>query len=314
MVFDLAVLLIAATALIPGTTQPSPVPPSAVSRDRAHISVYPPVHWDLRLYGRPDLSGSPAVHLTDDGLRVDGALVCVWPGGGWAVESSHNMVLGYRTRDAEDYRRCIPDGLPVLSMWGDNGKGAAALFIEVTARRGSIVESTWGARRLYFDLNSLPGDPQEPIPGAFLRRKGFLGWEWLPSERDQRRQIRAAYARRLREVEFSRFITDVRKCFSSTRAPDCLVPFVESPFADVEIAMAVGKTNEVTATELVRYVWTSARPDGDGRPIWYELRECLLNGEPEAIGRGYVHLQGDVHCTIERRADGWKLTSFYVGD
>jgi hypothetical protein len=93
-----------------------------------------------------------------------------------------------------------------------------------------------------------------------------------------------------------------------------LVPFVESPFADNENATAIGRTNEVTATELMRYAWTSARANEDGRPIWHDLRSCLVNGEPVAVSRGYVQLLGDVHCTIERKPGGWKLTSFYVGD
>lgn len=282
--------------------------------DRAHISVFPPTHWNLQFYGRPDLSGQPVIELTDEGLRIDGRLTCAWPGGRWNETRAANMVLGYATVDAEGYHPCVPHGLPLISTWGDKGLGAAAIYIEVASRRGRVVESRWGPRRLYIDLNTLPGDPREPIQDANLRTQGFLGWEWLLSEHEEQRQTRAAFARLLRQPAFKQFVDGVRSCLTSRRVPGCLAPFVESPFYHSNAAAALEKANYVTAAELVRYAWTAAGQSGGTGKAWDDLRSCLLDGVPVSVTPQFVQLSGAVLCNVERGRTGWKLTAFYVGE
>lgn len=141
----------------------------------------------------------------DEGLRLDGILTCSWPGGRWVEANAANMVLGYGSVDAQQYQRCVPQDLPLISTWSDQSRGAAAIYIEVMARRGPIIESLWGIRRVYLDLNALPGDPREAIDDANLRTEGFVGWEWLLSEHEERRQIRAAYEQLLRQPSFTEF-------------------------------------------------------------------------------------------------------------
>ena len=296
------------------TAIPQAGPPLELNPDRAHISVFPPSHWNLQFYDRPDLSGRPVIELTDQGLRIDGSLKCRWPGGRWNEMRAANMVLGYRTADAGDYHPCVPLGLPLISTWGDKGLGAAAIYIEVAARRGRVVESRWGARRLYLDLNTLPGDPREPIQDANLRTKGFLGWEWLLSENAEQRHTRAAYLRLLRQPAFKQFIDGVRSCLASRRVPGCLAAFVESPFYHSEAAAALGKTNFVTAAELVRYAWTAAGESGGTGRAWDDLRSCLLDGVPASVTPEFVQLSGAVLCNLELGRTGWKLTAFHVGE
>jgi len=149
----------------------------------AHIWVLMPDRWDVRLYSDPNLTGDPVIHLTDDGLFVNGERVCSWPGGRYDRAQEPNMVLGYR--DFGSVASQVYDGCrvqtPVLSTWGDNGIGTAAVFLEVAERRGNIVELRFGARKVYLDLNSLPGDPETPLPDVKHEARGFTGWIWVPA-------------------------------------------------------------------------------------------------------------------------------------
>ena len=291
---------------------PQAGPPLDLNPDRAHIWIFAPSHWNLEFYGRSDLSGEPVVELTDEGLRIDGRVVCPWPGGRWDEGRKMNMVLGYTSVDAGVYRPCVPPGLPLISTRSDSGLGVAAVYVEVVARRGAIVESRWGARRLYLDLNTLPGDPREPIPDASLRTRGFPGWEWLLSKHEEQRQTHAAYARLLREPAFRHFMDGVRSCLTSKQVPGCLVPFVKSPFYHTDAAAALGKDSHVTAAELVRYAWAAVGESGGTGKAWDDLRSCLLDGEPVSVTESTVQLSGAVVCNVERRPSGWKLTAFFV--
>lgn len=307
------VLALVLTVISPAAI-PQAGPPVDLNPDRAHIRVFTPSHWNLQFHGRPDLSGQPVIALTDEGLRIDGRLTCAWPGGRWNETRASNMVLGYATVDAEGYHPCVPQGLPLISTWGDKGLGAAAIYIEVASRRGRVVESRWGVRRLYLDLNTLPGDPREPIRNANLRTRGFLGWEWLLSEHDEQRRTRASYARLLRQPAFKQFVDGARLCLASTRVPGCLAPFVESPFYHSDAAAALKKAHYVTAAELVRYAWTAGGESGGTGRAWDDLRSCLLDGVPVSVTPTRVQLSGAVHCNVERGRTGWKLTAFYVGE
>lgn len=265
----------------------------------------------LRFYDQGDLAGQAAIELSDEGLRLDGRLVCAWPGGRWDQAHAANMVLGYRTVDAQDYRPCMPEDLPLISTWSDKGLGVAAIYIEVVARRGAIVESLWGARRVYLDLNTLPGDPREPIADAKLRMKGFLGWEWLRSGHEQRQQLRADFEQLLRQPDFREFVEGVRACLSSPRVPECLAPFVTTPFYHADAAAAIGKVNFVTAGELVRYLWTAKGESGGTRQGWQDVHSCLMAGEPVAVSPKSVQLSGAVLCNVTREGTRWKLSAFF---
>jgi hypothetical protein len=171
---------------VDGRTQ-RPGPPLTLDPLRAHVSVFPGNRApEIRLYAASDLSGDPPIRLDHRGLWVEGTLACSWPGGQYDPARRANMVLGYglRAGDLTDYRGC-PPGLPIVSTWGDRGVGTAALFIVVADRQGAIVAVPYGSRRLYLDLNALPGDPREPTNDLrrVVRLKGFVGWEWLPPER-----------------------------------------------------------------------------------------------------------------------------------
>jgi hypothetical protein len=294
---------------------PQAGPPLDLDPDRAHIRIFAPSHWGLKFYGRSDLSGDPVVELTDEGLRIDGRVVCRWPGGRWDERRETEMVLGYSSVDAGVYRPCVPPGLPLISTWSDSGRGTAAIYVEVAARREAIVESRWGARRLYLDLNTLPGDPREPIPDASLRlrTRGFLGWEWLLSKHEEQRQTHAAYSRLLREPAFRHFMDGVRSCLTSKHVPGCLVPFVGSPFYHRDAAAALGKDGHVTAAELVRYAWAAVGESGGTGKAWDDLRSCLLDGEPISVTQSTVQLSGAVVCDVERGPNAWKLTAFFAG-
>lgn len=280
----------------------------------AHIVVFPPSHWDIRLYGNPGLSGPAVLHLNDEGLSADGKLACSWPGGRWQESREANMVLGYRSVDATGYQGCTPADLPIISTWGDRGLGSAALYIEVVSRRGHIIETRWAARRLYFDLNSLPGDPRVSVPNAQLERKGFVGWEWLLSEREEARRTRVAFARLLREPGFKRFLQGARSCLSSSRVARCFAAFVKSPFYHSGAATALGKSNYVTPAEFVRYAWTAPGESGGSGKMWDDLCSCLTVGVPVAATSTKVQFSGTVLCNVELGRTGWALTAFYVDE
>jgi hypothetical protein len=134
------------------------------------VRLYPRTAPDLRFYADRTLTGTPGLRVDERGAFVGDRLVCAWPDGKYDVQNEANMVLGYRTRPEVGnavYDAC-PDGFPVVSMWGDQGKGGAALYIEVYSRRGTVIEVRFEGKRYYLDLNTLPGDPRSP--DATLKR------------------------------------------------------------------------------------------------------------------------------------------------
>jgi len=223
------------------------------------------------------------------------------------------MVLGYATREASGYLGCHPDDLPILSTWGDRGLGAAALYVEVIARHGHIVETRWRERRLYLDLNGIPGDPREAVPGVQLERKGFVGWEWLISENDQTRRDAADVARLEREPGFAAFRREVTACIQSAGAPGCFAAYVKSPFNHPGAAAAFGTPHSVSAEQFVQYAWTAVGDRGGSGRTWTDLVSCFAGGRIITATATTARFKGTLYCDVERGPAGWKLTGFFAG-
>jgi len=288
---------------------------------RAHIRLYLKEAPDLRFYERKNLLGAPAIHVNERGAFVGSTLVCSWPEGRYDQQNESNMVLGYATGPevgSSRYIRC-PDGFPVISTWGDRGKGAAALFIEVFSRTGRIVEVRFRDRSFYFDLNALPGDPRDPaeVPGSMfltgppassfdVRMKGFLGWQWEISEEEAARLKARAVNRLRRQPAFARFLRDVRRCLGVAQTPACLVPFLAETLSNEH-------GDSVTATQFADLAWREI--DSEGRRRWTDLEECFLSEDLDASDTAarFATLNG-WNCDLALGKTGWKLTDAFQGD
>ena len=280
-------------------------PAVGLNPSRPHVWIYGPEHWNLKLYDTPAMKGRPTIELNDHGLFANGALACSWPDGKWDPSNTGNMVLGYRT-SASSYTGCNPADLPIVSTWGDNGLGAAAHYIEVVAFTKTIAEAEWRGQRLFFDLDALPGDPNDPKPSFRLARKGFIGWEWMPSERVSRRRTALAFARLLREPAFSQFFHSVRHCIRSADAPNCLIPFVQSPFYDSDAG------DDVSAADWVRYAWGQRNEWSERK--WDLLDSCFFGERAVTAGPRFVQFGPSPLCDVELSHGKWRLTSVDIGE
>jgi hypothetical protein len=269
--------------------------PPRLNPNLPHVDIYPPAHWNLRLFARRDMSGRPAIELNDQGLFVDGTRVCAWPGGRWNPDDAANMLLGYDER--RTYIGCGAD-MPVLSIAGDNGLGAAAVYIEVVRRVGTVAEARYGSRTLYLDLNSLP--------------RG--GWDWLISEREQARRDAEAAQKLRQDPVFARFVRDVRACLSSSRTPGCFASFLESPFYDWDAAAKVARDYYVTAEQFVDYAASAPARGASSGKLWDEIVACFTNDRLLVMTPREARFEGDVNCDVKRTAAGWKVTSIFVGE
>jgi hypothetical protein len=278
--------------------------------DRAHVVIFGPTTWSVRFYGRSDVSGSPVAELTDDGLVIDRALVCPWAGGHWKG-SGDGTVLG-RPRPDDSYDSCVPQGFPVFTTSSQDVFGSPLLFIEVTRRRGSVVESRWNARRLFLDLRTLPVGPNGRVPGLKVNPSGRAGWEWDDAAHDVERRTRADFAHLMKDASFKAFLTDIRTCLLSAQAPDCLTPFLAAAVWDLW-AMDRNGTGELTPSEFVDYVWHAEGRVG-GATAWDDLRGCLTAPYPVLVYRNEVRFEKDVICDIKRQNGAWKLTAVYVSE
>lgn len=290
---------------------------------RAHVSLYLTEAPDLRFYARRDLTGPPEIVVNDLGAFVGKTLVCPWPGGRYDVSDRANMVLGYATRldiDSGKYTPC-PDGFPVISTWGDHGKGAAALYIEVFTRNRSLVEVRFRGKPYFVDLNALPGDPRPQLevagssfiaapslPLFGVKPKGFVGWEWEIPEVEATRLRASATARLRRQPEFAQFLKSAQACLSSSRVPACFVPFVDEILANPEIEPRV---YNVAAADFVDAVWRQANQDGRRR--WADLRECFFSQDLDpGIDRARLMTNQGWVCDLALTRNGWKLTGFFL--
>jgi hypothetical protein len=311
-----AMLLVVAVNVQDKATSPTT---ADLNPDRAHIQILLPDLDERReaphvaLYTSPALGGAPAIELTGDGLFVNGALVCSWPGGHFENERSYLMVLGYVDRDATDYRGC-PAGLPIKSVWEYADGKDAALFIEIAARNGSLIETRWGGKKYYFDLNALQGDPAvrgeaiDPVLTRVVRPKGYTAWAWIEPRRDTERRAAAALASVRREESFTTFVRDVKACLSSAATPGCLARFVKPEFYYAELWAKTNRPHAAPA-EFVDFVWHQR--DQSGGRMWNRLVACFTTGTLTDASKNAVRFQTDNDfCDIERTSSGWKLVSF----
>ena len=284
---------LAALILVLSGAQSPPAP--RLNPNLAHVDIYPPAHWNLRLFARRDMSGRPAIELNDEGLFVDGTRVCAWPGGRWNPDDAANMLLGYDERHA--YTGCGSD-MPVVSLAGDSGLGAAAVYVEVVRRIGTIAEARFGSRTVYLDLKSLPQG----------------GWDWLISEREQARRDAAAAQQLRQDPAFARFVRDVRACVSSSRAPGCFAAFLESPFYDWDAAAKVARDFYVTAEQFVDYLADAPARAASSGKLWDEIVACFTNDRLLVMTPREARFAGGVNCDVKRTPAGWKVTSIFVGE
>ncbi len=271
-------LSLLAVASVPGWAQ-------VLDSSKAHIEIVldekPPV---LLFYKSPALSGDPILALDATGLKIDGVLVCSWPGGRYN-RSDLMMVLGYDQRDErwEPVNGGCPPGVPVISGWNFGG---ATLSIAVDKREGPIVRVAYGSRSAYLDLRALPGDPRES-PEGFLKqlpRKGRIGWEWLPSEQEVRRHDAAVFAELQQVPAFSRFLAAIRNCLNSDDFVRC-IPAVADPdirheggswtglvsFLDYLAQASVPTPGETVASELRRCFGSGGRFRNSGAPSFVQF-------------------------------------------
>jgi hypothetical protein len=284
-------------------------PPVELNPRHAHVLLYPKAAPDLKLYRSRELAGPPAIRLNERGAFVGDQLVCSWPGGRYDTSDSANMVLGYETPPVAGNVKYVPcpAGFPIISTWGDGGHGTATLLIEVSSRKGAIIEVRFAGKPYYLDLRSLPGDPRQPEPSLGMARRGVLGWEWVISGDEAGKAAKAAADRLRRRPAFARFFTEARACVSSAGAPQCFLPFVQEKLYFPEAGLADG---HVTPEQFTNYVWKTI--DRDGWTLWRHLRGCFVDGELSAAETAATIVSDDGWtCELEETRGGWKLVQFF---
>lgn len=274
--------------------------------DRAHVEVFltdsAPA---FRLTERRDGSGRNTIQVDERGLSINRAIVCSWPNGFYDGGNAVNMVLGYTGVSADgrpEHSTGCPPGVPIISKWGDSGLGGATLYIEVLSRTGSVVETQYGDRRFYLDLNRLPGDPRIPDPSFNLKPKGRVGWEWHDASREVAGRERAAVAALLEEPAFARFVTDVRGCLTSSRVPDCLVSFVSRTALDAHRGIRYA-----TPEAFVHDIWQDPPSHGESSRLWDEVVGCLTAGHLRTRYGIRLEAEEGLICELRRELEGWKL-------
>lgn len=106
--------------------------------------VYPLTHGQTYLTGQPsalplvfqDRAGKPALELNAQGLSLRGRALCHW------VTDTDPATYTQEVAANAVFDTHCPVDAPILATWGDNGTGAAAIFIrpeKQTAERVTVV-------------------------------------------------------------------------------------------------------------------------------------------------------------------------------
>lgn len=262
-------LLVISLVVVPVVPARAQVLDPAKPHIRIYLGAEPPA---LAFYDSPALSGEPVFRLDARGLKIDGRLVCSWPGGQYRYDrSAPMMVLGYAERDGnwEAVNGGCPAGVPIISGWDFGG---ATLYVAVEKLDGLIVSVRYESRFAYFTLESLHGRPREGS-GDFLKqlsRTGRIGWEWLPSEEEVRRQHAAVFAQLQQLPAFSRFLASIRNCLDSDDVVRC-IPAVADPNIQHD---GEGGTGLVS---FLQYL-SQASVTTPGETVASELRRCFGSG------------------------------------
>jgi hypothetical protein len=314
-------LLLLPLAMASGQLPPDGPTEAELNPNRAHISIILPDFGDrgeapnFALYATPNLRGSPAIRLTGDGLFIGGKLACSWPGGRFDGSNArgHLMVLGYTDDDATNYRGC-PAGTPIKSFWSFHDGQYPRLYIEVAARRGSLIETRQGQTRYYFDLNQLQGDPAvrgkaiDAELSRVVRPKGFTAWSWVESIRDSERRASAALAQLRKDRTFSAFVSDVQACLTSPGVPGCFTKYVKPEFYYSDLWASTNQPH-ATPAEFVDFLWR--QPANYGVRPWDQLVACFTSGSLTNASKDEVRFETDeYYCGVARVGGRWRLASF----
>jgi len=121
---------------------------------QAHFSKGLPV---IDFYEAPDMTGKPVLRLDEKGVFESAKQLCSWPGGRFAIERQADMVLERqpnpgRPPQARAMRDACPSNLPIVSTYGDRGRGTAVLYFRVTKIQDSIAQTMYRDRKLYFSM------------------------------------------------------------------------------------------------------------------------------------------------------------------
>jgi hypothetical protein len=144
---------------------------------KTHLQIFADSALPALTFRRKDQpKGKADIELNAEGLFVNGAKVCGWPGGRFDSNQSANMVLGYsslafRTAGKYEYKAC-PSDVPVKSTWGDGGTGAAALYVEVEQVSKDQAVMEFRGTPLYLDLKAIKGKYQVLAPGSLSNKPG----------------------------------------------------------------------------------------------------------------------------------------------
>ena len=292
--------------------------------DRHHVRIY---DWafdratmNIRFYDNRQMIGEPVIHLTNRGLFIDGTLVCSWPDGRFNP-SSRYMWLGFEALSPEPYDappsgyRGCPSGVPIETLY-DFGAGTR-IVIAVVERRESIAAVEYGMRKLFLDLDALPGDPRpETVDTSFaLQPKGsFEGWAWHRSDDERKVMMANATEALLRSPAFIEFRQMAKDCLNSPNAPDCLAAFVRNPFYYPEAMSPTEKSGYVPALRFARYARTASHPYMTDKLLWAELDMCFsldsvrLVDKREEFQYATVKTDNGFVCGFRYDEAGWQLS------
>jgi hypothetical protein len=301
-------LLVAILAVAPGLAS-VPAPQGGgqleLNPENAHVRLYPASAPDLKFYPNRDLTGPAAIRLNDRGAFFGNELVCRWPNGQYDENNASNMVLGYESAPevgSPKFTPC-PAGFPVISTRGDRGLGGAGLYIEVSGRKGPIIEVRFRAQSYYMDLRSLPRERPDPSGS----NRSVLAWQWEPSAKTASKVQRAAADRLKRQPGFNAFLEQARQCLSSPEAQKCFISLAVDRLYFPEGRLA---DPAVPADRFATIVWNTAADDGN-KMEWH-LKECFAVGDLSAGDRAAIlTTETGWICEVRETPAGWKLVSFF---
>jgi hypothetical protein len=255
------------------------------------------------------MHGVPAVVLDAAGLSIDSQIRCKW-----VTFADDARLLGEFIEDGTRRRDPgCPTGLPIYTELTDAGLGSPALFIVVSAIKGRHAAIPFHGRTLYFDLTDLPGDPNaaDDQPPFRLQRRGYVGWNWLDSQRTEDRRMGAALARRLSDKAFAAFYHGIRSCLIG-RNPTCLTKYLDASF-NFRPWWGAGESR-VGKDKFARYAWQSSPNAPQGESLWQEVAWCFLRGRLIDGEDELTFYRGWFYCRVERRNGAFAIAECDVSD